>query len=43
MALFNVLIVDDEQEFREMTIKRLNKKDLQQTVRWQAGGAHDGD
>ena len=29
MALFNVLIVDDEQEFREMTIKRLNKKDLQ--------------
>ena len=28
MALFNVLIVDDEQEFREMTIKRLNKRDL---------------
>jgi DNA-binding NtrC family response regulator len=29
MSLFDVLIVDDEQEFREMTIKRLNKKDLQ--------------
>ena len=29
MTLFNVLIVDDEEEFREMTIKRLNKRDLQ--------------
>ena len=29
MALFNVLIVDDEQEFREMAIKRLNKRGLQ--------------
>ncbi len=28
MALFNLLIVDDEQEFREMTIKRLNKRDF---------------
>lgn len=28
MTLFNVLIVDDEQEFRDMTIKRLNKRDL---------------
>jgi DNA-binding NtrC family response regulator len=28
MALFNLLIVDDEQEFREMTIKRLNKRNL---------------
>ena len=29
MTLFNVLIVDDEQEFRDMTIKRLNKRNLQ--------------
>jgi DNA-binding NtrC family response regulator len=28
MALFNVLIVDDEDDFREMTIKRLNKRGL---------------
>ena len=28
MALFNVLVVDDEQEFREMTVKRLNKRNL---------------
>ena len=28
MALFNVLIVDDEDEFREMIIKRLNKRGL---------------
>lgn len=28
MTLFNVLIVDDEQEFRDMTIKRLNRRDL---------------
>ncbi|MDR3631016.1 MAG: response regulator [Desulfocapsaceae bacterium] len=28
MEPFNVLIVDDEQEFREMTIKRLNKRGL---------------
>ncbi|MCL7488720.1 MAG: response regulator [Desulfobulbaceae bacterium] len=28
MTLFNVLIVDDEQEFREVTVKRLNKRDL---------------
>ncbi len=28
MTLFNVLIVDDEQEFRDMTIKRLNKRNL---------------
>ena len=29
MTLFNVLIVDDEEEFREMTIKRLKKRNLQ--------------
>ena len=29
MALFNVLIVDDEEEFRDMTIKRLNRRNLQ--------------
>ncbi|MBU0946918.1 MAG: response regulator [Proteobacteria bacterium] len=28
MALFNVLIVDDEQEFRSMTMKRLSKRDI---------------
>jgi len=28
MALFNVLVVDDEQEFRDMTIKRLTKRDV---------------
>lgn len=28
MALFNVLVVDDEQEFRDMTIKRLSKRDI---------------
>ena len=28
MTLFDVLIVDDEQEFRDMTIKRLNKRNL---------------
>jgi len=28
MALFNVLVVDDEQEFRDMTIKRLIKRDI---------------
>jgi DNA-binding NtrC family response regulator len=28
MPPFNVLIVDDEHEFREMTIKRLNKRGL---------------
>ncbi|HIP83563.1 MAG TPA: response regulator [Desulfocapsa sulfexigens] len=29
MTLFNILIVDDEDEFRELTIKRLKKRDLQ--------------
>ena len=29
MTLFNVLVVDDEQEFRDMTIKRLNRRNLQ--------------
>lgn len=28
MAQYSVLIVDDEEEFREMTVKRLNKKEL---------------
>lgn len=28
MTLFNVLIVDDEQEFRSMTMKRLSKRDI---------------
>ena len=28
MTLFNVLIVDDEQEFRDLTMKRLGKRDL---------------
>lgn len=28
MAQYSVLIVDDEEEFREMTVKRLNKRDL---------------
>ncbi|PID76109.1 MAG: two-component system response regulator [Deltaproteobacteria bacterium] len=34
--LFNVLVVDDEEEFREMTIKRLLRKNLQ------AKGAENG-
>ncbi len=29
MVLFTILIVDDEDEFRDMTIKRLNKRGLQ--------------
>lgn len=29
MALYSVLIVDDEEEFREMTSKRLIKRDLE--------------
>ncbi|WP_319587342.1 response regulator [uncultured Desulfobulbus sp.] len=29
MSLFSVLIVDDEEEFREMTVKRLSKRDLE--------------
>ena len=29
MALYTVLIVDDEEEFREMTTKRLTKRDLE--------------
>ena len=29
MALYSVLIVDDEEEFREMTSKRLTKRDLE--------------
>ena len=28
MKVFKVLIVDDEQEFRELTVKRLNKRGL---------------
>ena len=28
MAPFTVLVVDDEQEFREMTVKRLNKRNI---------------
>lgn len=28
MALFNVLVVDDEEEFREMVIKRLSKREI---------------
>ena len=28
MALFQVLVVDDEEEFRDMTIKRLSKRDI---------------
>lgn len=28
MAQYSVLIVDDEEEFREMTVKRLSKRDL---------------
>jgi DNA-binding NtrC family response regulator len=28
MSLYSVLIVDDEEEFREMTVKRLSKRDL---------------
>ncbi|MBU1140509.1 MAG: response regulator, partial [Proteobacteria bacterium] len=37
MALFNVLIVDDEQEFRTMTMKRLSKRDIL------CDGAEDGE
>lgn len=29
MPRYTVLIVDDEEEFREMTVKRLNKRDLE--------------
>ncbi len=29
MSRYTVLIVDDEEEFREMTVKRLNKRDLE--------------
>jgi len=29
MSLYSVLIVDDEEEFREMTSKRLRKRDLE--------------
>ncbi|WP_028318247.1 response regulator [Desulfobulbus elongatus] len=29
MSLYSVLIVDDEEEFRDMTAKRLSKRDLQ--------------
>ena len=36
MKEFNVLVVDDEQEFRELTVKRLNKRGLQ------AKGAENG-
>ncbi len=28
MPLYTVLIVDDEEEFREMTVKRLSKRDI---------------
>ncbi|MBA3007223.1 MAG: response regulator [Proteobacteria bacterium] len=37
MALFQVLVVDDEEEFRDMTIKRLSKRDIQ------AEGAESGE
>ena len=37
MALYTVLIVDDEEEFREMTVKRLSKRDLE------CDSAPDGD
>ncbi|MCL2457751.1 MAG: response regulator [Desulfobulbus sp.] len=37
MALYSVLIVDDEEEFRNMTAKRLSKRDLECTC------APDGD
>ncbi|MBM9603058.1 response regulator [Desulfopila inferna] len=36
MKEFNVLVVDDEQEFRELTVKRLNKRGIQ------AKGAENG-
>lgn len=36
MKVFNILVVDDEQEFRELTVKRLNKRGLQ------ARGAESG-
>jgi DNA-binding response OmpR family regulator len=37
MSLYSVLIVDDEEEFREMTTKRLSKRDLE------CESAQDGD
>ncbi|MDO8948773.1 MAG: response regulator [Desulfocapsaceae bacterium] len=37
MALFQVLVVDDEEEFRDMTIKRLSKRDIH------AEGAESGE
>jgi len=37
MALYTVLIVDDEEEFRDMTVKRLTKRDLE------CDSAPDGD
>jgi len=37
MALFQVLVVDDGEEFRDMTIKRLSKRDIQ------AEGAESGE
>ncbi len=37
MSLYTVLIVDDEEEFREMTVKRLSKRDLE------CESAQDGD
>ena len=37
MSLYTVLIVDDEEEFREMTVKRLSKRDLE------CDSAPDGD
>ena len=37
MSLYSVLIVDDEEEFRDMTVKRLSKRDLE------CESAQDGD